>query len=134
MRQITALYIAFAVLATGVNLLTQELVVRVYAGAFALYLAILAGTAAGLLSKYLLDKRYIFHHTTQSLEEDVGKFFAYTGTGIVTTLIFWGFELGFEAIIGNKTARYIGACIGLAIGYGIKYRLDKRYVFVQRRT
>jgi hypothetical protein len=25
--------------------------------------------------------------------------------------------------------RYVGGCIGLAIGYVIKYRLDKRYVF-----
>jgi hypothetical protein len=30
--------------------------------------------------------------------------------------------------------RYTGGFIGLAIGYAWKYRLDKKYVFVDRAT
>lgn len=125
-------YSLFAVLATLLNLLAQEAVVRSYDGAFAIYLAIAFGTLAGLISKYLLDKKYIFRFISSSHRENLGRFSLYGMTGIATTAIFWGFELGFDAIIGGKTARYIGAVIGLSIGYGIKYRLDKRFVFAHQ--
>ena len=125
-------YSLFAVLATLLNLLAQEAVVRSYEGAFAIYLAIAFGTLAGLISKYLLDKKYIFRFISSSRRENLGRFSLYGMTGIATTAIFWGFELGFDAIIGGKTARYIGAVIGLSIGYGIKYRLDKRFVFAHQ--
>lgn len=125
-------YTLFAVLATLLNLLAQEIVVRVYNGAFTLVLAMLFGTLAGLVCKYLLDKKYIFQFISASHAENLGKFSLYGLTGIATTAIFWGFELSFDWFIGGKTARYIGAIIGLSIGYGVKYRLDKRFVFTQR--
>lgn len=124
-------YTAFAIIATVLNLLTQEFVVQLASGPGALYLAIIAGTLTGLLCKYLLDKHYIFAIISRSTQEDMGRFLAYSVTGVVTTLIFWAFELGFELAFASKTARYLGACLGLAIGYGIKYRLDKRFVFSQ---
>ncbi|MBL4580252.1 MAG: GtrA family protein [Gammaproteobacteria bacterium] len=125
-------YSLFAVFATLLNLSTQEIVVRVYDGAFAIYPAMVLGTLAGLVSKYLLDKKYIFRLITTSHRENLGKFTLYGLTGLATTAIFWGFELGFDAFIGSKTARYVGAVIGLSIGYGVKYRLDKRYVFARQ--
>jgi preprotein translocase subunit SecA len=39
-------------------------------------------------------------------------------------------EFGFDFLFGTKLMRYVGGVIGLAIGYAIKYQLDKRYVFV----
>ena len=84
---------------------------------------------AGLVSKYVLDKLYIFLFNTDSPREDLGIFILYCATGIATTAIFWGFELGFEFFLGGKAARYLGAVIGLSIGYAVKYQLDKRYVF-----
>tara|TARA_B110000858_G_scaffold77483_1_gene89803 strand:- start:42339 stop:42737 length:399 start_codon:yes stop_codon:yes gene_type:complete len=122
-------YSLFAVLATLLNLSAQEVVVRSYDGAFAIYPAMAFGTLAGLVSKYLLDKKFIFQFITSSHREDLGRFTLYGMTGLATTAVFWSFELGFDAFIGGKTARYIGAAIGLSIGYGVKYRLDKRYVF-----
>lgn len=129
---ITFKYSLFAVLATLFNLSAQEIVVRTYDGAFSIYLAMVLGTLAGLVSKYLLDKKYIFQFITTSHREDLGKFTLYGLTGIATTAIFWGFELGFDAFIGGKVARYMGAVIGLSIGYGVKYQLDKRYVFARQ--
>lgn len=126
---IASKYCLFAVLATLLNLAAQEILVRAYGGPFALYLAIAMGTAVGLVSKYLLDKKYIFQFTATSHREDLGKFTLYGLTGIATTAVFWGFEIGFDWLIGGKTARYVGAVIGLSIGYGVKYWLDKRYVF-----
>lgn len=122
-------YGLFALCATLLNLAAQEISIRIYDGVYALYAAMALGTLVGLLSKYVLDKKYIFGYVSASAREDVGKFTLYGLTGIATTAIFWGFELGFEWWIGGKTARYVGAIIGLSIGYGVKYRLDKRYVF-----
>ena len=125
-------YSLFAILATLTNLSVQEIVVRIYDGSFPIYLAMTFGTLAGLVSKYLLDKKYIFLFITKSHREDLGKFTLYGLTGVATTAIFWGFELGFDLLIGGKIARYMGAIIGLSIGYGVKYHLDKRYVFAQQ--
>jgi len=126
---ITLKYILFAVLATLLNLATQEMMIRLYGGAFNLYLAMFLGTAVGLVSKFLLDKNYIFQYDTASTRDELGRFTLYGMTGVATTAIFWGFEIGFDWLIGGKIARYGGAIIGLSIGYGVKYRLDKRYVF-----
>ena len=126
-------YTLFALLATLLNLLAQEAVVRIYDGAFALYLAMGCGTGVGLVSKYLLDKKYIFQFSTAPHREDLRKFTLYGLTGIVTTAIFWGSEIGFDWFLGGKAARYLGAVIGLSIGYGVKYRLDKHYVFTGQK-
>jgi putative flippase GtrA len=124
-------YSLFALLATLLNLAAQEAVSRTYFGTGSIYVAMAIGTLVGLLSKYLLDKKYIFEFIAQTHREDLGRFTLYGMTGVATTAIFWGFELGFDWLIGGKTARYIGAIIGLSIGYGVKYRLDKRYVFAR---
>jgi putative flippase GtrA len=84
------------------------------------------GTLSGLLLKYFLDKKYIFFYETSSKKDDGKKFFLYSLMGVFTTLIFWAFELGFEFLWQKK---YLGAVIGLLIGYIVKYQLDKRYVF-----
>ena len=125
-------YTLFAAVATVLNLLGQELALRIYTGALALYVSILAGTGVGLVSKYLLDKQFIFNYRSNGLNDDLNRFVAYSFTGVITTLLFWGFELGFELLFASKQARYLGAVIGLSIGYIIKYQLDKRYVFLEK--
>ena len=127
-------YAFFAAVATLTNLAAQETSSLLYSGIASIYLAMAAGTLAGLICKYLLDKKYIFAFETASTKANVKTFFAYTVTGVATTALFWGFELGSDSLFGGKTARYLGAVIGLAIGYGVKYRLDKRYVFLQQET
>jgi peptidoglycan biosynthesis protein MviN/MurJ (putative lipid II flippase) len=123
-------YTIFAAISTVVNIGGQEIVVRLYHGAYAVTLSILVGTAVGLLVKYVLDKRYIFRFKTQSATHDVRTFFLYALMGITTTVIFWGFEYTFEFLFKTKELRYLGGVIGLAIGYVTKYQLDKRFVFI----
>lgn len=123
------LYLCFAILATALNILTQELSLFFYHGRFALYVAVIMGTGAGLVAKYLLDKRFIFNHRTDSTKANVAAFSKYSFTGLFTTVIFWSFELAFEFLIGGKVARYTGAVIGLSIGYAIKFQLDRALVF-----
>jgi putative flippase GtrA len=128
-----ALYVAFAILATAVNLGTQMLVELVMAGEWATVVAVLAGTLTGVVTKYVLDKRYIFRHETMNAAHGVKTFFLYGVMSGVTTLIFWGFEFGFDYLFGTDLARYTGAVIGLAIGYAAKYHLDKNVTFTGPR-
>ena len=87
------------------------------------------GTLTGLIAKYILDKKYIFYYVVKDKKEDSQKFILYSIMGVFTTLIFWGFEIGFDYIFDSEIAKYIGAIIGLSIGYITKYFLDKKFVF-----
>lgn len=130
MLKLTLKYAAFAVVATIVNLLTQRIMDSVYTGALTYYVSLFAGTLTGLVVKYVLDKRYIFYFVTKSRQEDARKFIVYSVMGVATTAIFWGFQTGFYLLWSeNEYAKYIGAIIGLTIGYFTKYQLDKRFVF-----
>ena len=114
------LYTLFAVIATIVNISGQELCVRVYSGPYFLLISVFIGTLLGLACKYILDKRYIFKVQTQNLNEDSYLFLLYTSMGVLTTLIFWGTEFAFHYLFEDKYMRYVGAIIGLSIGYLIK--------------
>lgn len=122
-------YAIFALIATVANIGAQDFVIRVYDGAFSVFLSVIVGTGVGLVVKYLLDKRYIFRFRARSVAHDTQTFALYTVMGLATTVIFWGFEFGFHHIFETKEMRYLGGVIGLAIGYLTKYHLDKRYVF-----
>lgn len=122
-------YVVFAIISTLVNLAFQYLSFAVYDGFLALYIAMFLGTLAGLVLKYILDKKYIFFHTPKSKKDDGKKFFLYSLMGVFTTFIFWGFEIAFDMIFAFENAKYLGAVIGLGIGYIVKYQLDKKFVF-----
>lgn len=122
-------YAAFAVLAVLANLAVQRAVLAADPSTRGFVLALLAGTAAGLVLKYLLDKRWIFADRSRGLAAHGRRFSRYTGTGVLTTLIFWGAESAAFAAFGTDLAREAGAIAGLAVGYVVKYRLDRRFVF-----
>ena len=127
--KIAVLYTLFAIIAISVNILVQDIMTYLYTGLFYTFISILMGTAAGLVVKYVLDKKYIFKYKPENVKQDGKVFILYTAMGIVTTVIFWGFEFGFDAIFHTKQMRYVGGVIGLIIGYVCKYYLDKRFVF-----
>ena len=126
---LTFLYSAFALVSIIINLAAQDISLHLYSGTYAIAFSIFCGTGAGLVTKYILDKKFIFRYRPVVLKNDLYTFIKYTGTGVITTFIFWGFEFGFELLFANKLARYTGAVIGLTIGYVIKYQLDKHLVF-----
>lgn len=127
--RIAVLYTLFAVLATLANLGVQRVVLSFGDGLALFIAAMFAGTLIGLVVKYLLDKRWIFHDTRQGLKHHGQKFSLYTAMGLITTAIFWGMESGFWLIWQSDLMREIGAVIGLGIGYVVKYQLDRRFVF-----
>ena len=126
-------YAGFAAVATLANLATQRGVLWLDGSDRGLVLAILAGTAVGLLIKYLLDKRWIFNDPSSGFRTHGRKFTRYAILGVVTTLIFWGMETGFWIVWQTELMREIGAVLGLGIGYITKYNLDRRYVFTAGR-
>ena len=95
----------------------------------ALSAAIAVGTVVGLVTKYLLDKRWIFADRSRGAKAHARRFTLYALMGLATTAIFWGAEAGAWALWGADAAREAGAAIGLVIGYLVKYRLDRRFVF-----
>jgi putative flippase GtrA len=122
-------YALFAVLSVGVNLSFQYATFSFYRGFLAIYVAMFVGTIAGLICKYILDKKYIFFHKPENIEDDMRSFVLYSLVGAALTLVFWVFEVAFDAIFDGELAKYVGAVIGLTIGYTLKYFLDRKYVF-----
>ena len=120
-------YSLFAVIAIVVNIATQFLSYNFLSNNYVLFISILLGTLSGLLTKYYLDKRFIFYHNSKNR---VQNFTLYSITGIFTTMIFWGTEILFYFYFNTQQAKYIGGVLGLCIGYFIKYNLDKKYVFI----
>jgi hypothetical protein len=124
-------YLFFALVATSANLLIQAVVTALDPTPYRFWTALTAGTGVGLVVKYLLDKHYIFDARHLTRPADIGKsFFRYAATGLLTTAVFWGAELGFHhAFPGWPAAKYVGGALGLAAGYVWKYQLDRRFTF-----
>lgn len=129
LRTLILRYGAFAVIATLANLGAQRAVLSVWPGTTGLIPAIAVGTGVGLVIKYILDKRWIFHDVSTGARAHGERFTRYTLTGVVTTAVFWGMESAAWFIWKTDLMREVGAVVGLAIGYVVKFQLDKRFVF-----
>lgn len=138
--QVASRYVLFALIAGAVNLLAQasalwmlDAVVPGLYPAAHLTAAMAVGTVAGLFPKYLLDSRWIFIAPDRAVPVGRTRTHArnlplYTLTSVFTTFVFWAFEYLFDMIRGGNW-HYVGAVIGLAIGYRVKYALDRTFVF-----
>lgn len=124
-------YVAFAVVATVANLATQRAVLAVDRGTVGFAVAVFLGTLAGLVIKYILDKRWIFDDRSTGAAAHGRKFALYTAMGVITTAIFWLTETVFWLTWKTDVMRETGAVIGLAIGYAVKYQLDRAFVFTR---
>lgn len=123
-------YTFFAGVAICINIASQELTSSLYSGILDLHVSILTGTVLGFFAKYYLDRKYIFYYRFFAIKDDFKILFLYMTMSVFATLIFWTFELAFDWIFDARYMRYVGAVVGLSIGYTFKYILDKRFVFV----
>lgn len=119
-------YVLFAILAGLANLAAQEAAIRL---TLPLMVAILVGTGVGFVSKYVLDKKWIFLDRYEGHGTEARKVFIYGVSSVGTTLLFWATELMFWHATGTVEGKYSGAVLGLALGNFIKYRLDRHFVF-----
>lgn len=126
---IVLLYSLFAAISIAANLGTQKVYTSVAPALYAIPVSVLAGTAIGLAVKFVLDKVWIFRYQHRNLAHGFKSFMLYATMGIAPTVIFWGFEFGADSIFGTEPARLTGGAIGLIIGYLVKYKLDKKFVF-----
>ncbi len=126
-------YAAFAVVATIANLASQRLILQFGESGGYFAAAVGAGTIVGLVIKYALDKRWIFHDLEAGVKNHSRKFSLYTAMGLITTAIFWGTETAFWLIWQTEMMRETGAILGLSVGYVVKYNLDRRFVFTDRQ-
>lgn len=122
-------YVCFAAVAGAVNIVVQTGVMALHEGPYALAGAMAAGTVAGLVPKYVLDKRWIFYDRPASPARNLLQFTVYSSLSVVTTLLFWAFEIAFHWLGDGGPLRYLGAALGLGLGYWAKYHLDRRLVF-----
>ncbi|EYD76137.1 hypothetical protein Rumeso_02326 [Rubellimicrobium mesophilum DSM 19309] len=129
MLRLVASYAGFALLATAVNLGTQRVLLGDSASPLRFLVALVAGTLAGMAVKYVLDSRWIFRAGPTSAATHGKRIGKYAGTSVVTTLVFWGSEAAFFAVSPTQGSREAGALLGLAVGYVLKYHLDRRLVF-----
>ncbi|MCY4178203.1 MAG: GtrA family protein, partial [Endozoicomonadaceae bacterium] len=74
---LVCLYSLFAALAIMVNIGTQMLFVSAFPFAYSVKISVLPGTCCGLITKYWLDKRYIFCFKTRGFTHDGQRFFVY---------------------------------------------------------
>ena len=125
-----ALYSVFAVFSIIINISAQMFSVLLYQGHYAIEVSILVGTIAGLPVRYFLEKKYIFFFKSSNIVHDGKLFFLYSFMGIFSTAIFWIAEYTFHIVFELDVMRYVGGVIGLALGFYVKYQLDKKYVFV----
>ena len=108
----------------------SEISFKCYSGVGTVEISILTGTILGFLSKYYLDRKYIFFYRFVNLKNDFKILSLYIFMSVIATLIFWSVEVLFDQIFEVRYMRYVGAILGLSIGYTIKYVLDRRFVFV----
>ena len=127
---IALLYTLFASFSTVINIISQMLSMDIYQGVYAVEISILVGTATGLPLRYILEKRYIFNFKSSNIKHDGQLFLLYSFMGVLTTAIFWFTEYTFHLFFTDDLMRYVGGVVGLSIGFYIKYRLDKKYVFM----
>ena len=141
------LYVFFAIITTLINLgvqkgmeilLADTLNFSIYSIyifknsriTYGLMLQILTATALAFIFKYSVDKIYIFKDKTSYFTySHLKQLLLYGSFAVLTTIIFWVFELSFEQFFVFRNAKYTGAIIGLAVGYTVKFILDKRFVF-----
>ena len=75
-----------------------------------------------------LDKNFIFYYVKKEFNNK-NIFLLYIFTSIFTTIIFWAIELWFSYYVNINYSEYLGALVGLTLGYSLKYLLDKQLVF-----
>lgn len=124
-------YVLFAILSMAANLAVQAGVFRLLPTG-GLLPAMAAGTIAGFVLKYGLDKFWIFADPVEGHGRELRKVALYGLFSVVTTCIFWAFEAVAWLVWGTEAAKYAGAVLGLCVGYVVKYGLDRRFTFRAR--
>lgn len=129
-----SLYVIFSLLSIVVNIGVQSLIfLALGRDTLVLMLAMSIGTIFSFAFKYIVDKKYVFNAKKATKVKEAKRVALYSFFSIFTTLLYISVESVFhvlfadDALFGMKEE--IGALIGLASGYILKYNLDKKITF-----
>jgi len=128
-KELLILYSVFAIIVTITNLSSQRLVLSFLTGNVGYFSALFTGTFIGVVLGYILDKNWIFKDPVMSSRAMGKQFFWYAMTGAIHTPVFWLIESVFWFVWKTDGMRELGAVLGLAIAYTLKYFILRRYVF-----
>ena len=128
-KELLILYSVFAVIVSITNLSSQRLVLSFLTGNVGYFSALFTGTFIGVVLGYILDKNWIFKDSVMSYRVIGKQFFLYALTGTIHTPVFWLIESVFWFTWKTDGMRELGAVLGLAIAYTLKYFILRRYVF-----
>ena len=117
------LYFLFALLASIVNVIGQHIFLNYNEN---LFFAVLVGSLAGLVFKYILDSSIVFEGKKTI---NIRTFMLYAFFGACLTPVIWIVEVIFLNTSGTVFMRDVGAFLALGVAYYIKYEMDTRYVF-----
>ena len=149
MRKKYLLYMLFAVISTGVNLGSQygikNLLTNIFefrktifflSKEFEIYFLIqlVTGTVLGFITKFILDKFIVFEEKHKDIKHTLRQIIIYGILAVFTTIVFWGFEFAFKLFFCFTNSELVGGFIGLALGYTIKFFLDKKFVFIKKQN
>ena len=113
------LYFLFALLASFINIIGQHIFLTFNKN---LFLAVIVGSGAGLVFKYVLDNNFVFDGKQPI---NIKTFFIYAFVGACITPIIWIVEVIFLNIFRTVFIRDVGALLGIALAYYLKYEMDK---------
>ena len=133
---LAVVYAFLAGIATLVNIGAQDLTLRLYSGAFSVPLSVAVGTLAGLVVKYVLDKRYIFRFQARDMAHDSQTFILYTAMGLATPVIFAAGVLKLPSLAGTAGAHIHGQVIVGAVLAGLASYISIRWLtrYFETRT
>lgn len=145
MRRQYLLFMVFAVISTGINLGSQAIIKATLSDITLLnhtffqleyyfIIQLLTGTILGFVSKFILDKYYVFQSRNTTLTQTFKQIVLYGLMAILTTLVFWSVEIGFKMIFEFNGADLVGGILGLSIGYTMKFFLDNKFVFLKTNS
>lgn len=140
MKKEYILYMGFAAICTGVNIGSQYILKTLLSQINTLhvlflgqelyfYIQLCIGTFLGFVTKFVLDKFIVFKEKHKNMGHTFKQFLLYAFNAVFTTMIFWGFEFSFKFAFTFEHSELIGGLIGLAIGYTVKFFLDRKFVF-----
>ena len=121
-------YTFFAAISMLINLLFQYQSFQLHSGFSSLHLTMFIGILVGLITKCILDIKWIFYHVPKNNKDDAQKFILHSLMGVFTAITF----LETEHLFASPNAKYLGGIIGLNVSYITKFYLDKYYVFIDK--
>ena len=126
-----ALYAIVAGVTIALNVLFQRIVFRLYDGPNAIFYAMIGGALVALIVKYFLDRIFIF---SVKSGPQASEFLRYAFTGGLITLVYFIVEHMIWNTFQTEFARDVGIVLGMTAGYGLKFLIDRDFVFRARQN